>query len=209
MRVGPSTSLGRTELGRLICMGEGLVDALALAGPLPFLALGEDTYARDGFAVDRWRKESAAAGAAGAGRQPGTDRDVPDHPGRHVQRQIVRPGGAPASPADGQCFIIGSAPTGAWAGQAKAIAGYAAGGWRFVAAVAGMSAFGKASEQTATYDGASWVVGTVKGAKLELAGAQWSGRGWRLLPIRAAERALMSRRGRQSSRSSTGCGAMG
>ena len=78
----------------------------------------------------------------------------------------------PASPADGQCFIIGSAPTGAWAGQAKAITGYAAGGWRFVAAIAGMSAFDKASGQTATYDGTSWVVGTVKGATLELAGAQ-------------------------------------
>lgn len=78
----------------------------------------------------------------------------------------------PASPADGQCFIVGSAPTGAWVGQAKAIAGYAAGGWRFVAAVAGMAALDKVSGQTATYDGASWVVGTVKGATLELAGAQ-------------------------------------
>ncbi len=78
----------------------------------------------------------------------------------------------PASPTDGQCFIVGPAPTGAWAGHAKAIAGYAAGGWRFVAAVAGMRALDKASGQTASYDGASWVVGTVKGAKLELAGSQ-------------------------------------
>jgi hypothetical protein len=59
-----------------------------------------------------------------------------------------------------------------WAGQAKALAGYTAGGWRFVAAVAGMRALDKVSGQTATYDGAAWVVGTVKGAKLELAGAQ-------------------------------------
>lgn len=78
----------------------------------------------------------------------------------------------PASPAEGQCFIVGNAPTGAWAGHAKAIAGYAAGGWRFVAAVAGMGALDKASGQTATFDGASWVVGTVKGATLELAGSQ-------------------------------------
>ena len=78
----------------------------------------------------------------------------------------------PASPADGQCFIVGPAPTGAWAGQAKAIAGYAAGGWRFVAAVAGMRALDKASGLTATFDGAAWVVGTVKGATLELAGSQ-------------------------------------
>ncbi len=78
----------------------------------------------------------------------------------------------PASPADGQCFIVGPAPTGAWAGQANAIAGYAAGGWRFVAAVAGMRALDKASGQTATFDGAAWVVGTVKGATLQLAGSQ-------------------------------------
>ena len=78
----------------------------------------------------------------------------------------------PASPVEGQCFIIGTAPTGVWAGHASAIAGYAAGGWRFVAAVAGMRALDKASGQTATYDGAAWVVGTIKGAKLELAGSQ-------------------------------------
>ena len=78
----------------------------------------------------------------------------------------------PGSPVEGQCFIVGTAPTGAWAGQARAIAGYAAGGWRFVAAVAGMRALDKASGQTATFDGTAWVVGTVKGAKLELAGSQ-------------------------------------
>lgn len=78
----------------------------------------------------------------------------------------------PASPVEGQCFIVGTAPTGAWAGHAGAIAGYAAGGWRFVAAIAGMQALDKVSGQTATHDGAAWVVGTVKGAKLELAGSQ-------------------------------------
>ena len=78
----------------------------------------------------------------------------------------------PASPVDGQCFIVGTAPTGAWVGHAGAIAGYAAGGWRFVGPVAGMRALDKASGQTATYDGAAWVVGTVKGAKLELGGSQ-------------------------------------
>ena len=78
----------------------------------------------------------------------------------------------PASPVDGQCFIVGTAPTGVWAGHASAIAGYAAGGWRFVAPIAGMRALDKVSGQTATYDAAAWVVGTVKGAKLELAVSQ-------------------------------------
>jgi hypothetical protein len=78
----------------------------------------------------------------------------------------------PASPVDGQCFIVGPAPTGAWAGHQGAIAGYAAGGWRFVAPVAGMQARVKSSGQTASFDGSAWAVGTVVGAKVELAGVQ-------------------------------------
>ena len=35
-----------------------------------------------------------------------------------------------------------------------------------------MRALDKVSGHTATYDAAAWVVGTVKGAKLELAGSQ-------------------------------------
>ena len=78
----------------------------------------------------------------------------------------------PASPVDGQCFIVGTAPTGAWAGQAKSIAGFGAGGWRFVAAIAGLHVIDKSNGQTAVYDGTNWVVGKVTGATLELAGTQ-------------------------------------
>ena len=78
----------------------------------------------------------------------------------------------PTSPADGACYIVGTAPTGAWAGHAKAIAGYAPGGWRFVAAVAGMSALDKLSGQTATYDGSAWAVGAINGASLKLGTSQ-------------------------------------
>lgn len=78
----------------------------------------------------------------------------------------------PAAPADGACYIVGSAPTEVWAGHAKAIAGYAPGGWRFVEAVAGMTALDKASGQTAAYDGTAWTIGAIKGASLKLAGLQ-------------------------------------
>ena len=78
----------------------------------------------------------------------------------------------PSSPVDGQCYVVGSVPTGAWAGHAKAIAGYAPGGWRFVAAVAGMSALDKASGQTAAYDGTAWSIGAIKGATLKLGASQ-------------------------------------
>jgi hypothetical protein len=39
----------------------------------------------------------------------------------------------PAAPAEGQCWIVGAAPTGAWEGQEGAIALWTGGGWRFLA----------------------------------------------------------------------------
>ena len=73
---------------------------------------------------------------------------------------------------DGQCHVVGPAPTGAWAGHAKAIAGYAPGGWRFVSAVAGITALDKSSGQIAAYDGTAWSVGAIAGASLKLGGSQ-------------------------------------
>ncbi len=46
----------------------------------------------------------------------------------------------PADPAPGQCWIVATGGTGAWAGRDKAIAGWTAGGWRFCAPVAGQEA---------------------------------------------------------------------
>ncbi len=43
----------------------------------------------------------------------------------------------PAAPVAGQCWIVGASPSGAWTGQARAIAGWTAGGWRFVVPRAG------------------------------------------------------------------------
>jgi hypothetical protein len=44
----------------------------------------------------------------------------------------------PAAPQPGQCWIIGPAPEGAWAGQAKSVAGWTEGGWRFLPPREGM-----------------------------------------------------------------------
>ncbi|MGL1728872.1 DUF2793 domain-containing protein, partial [Vibrio parahaemolyticus] len=44
----------------------------------------------------------------------------------------------PATPEDGQCWIVGTMPIGAWSQQANALAGWTAGGWRFVEALIGM-----------------------------------------------------------------------
>ena len=37
----------------------------------------------------------------------------------------------PEMPLPGQCWIVGSAPRGAWSGQAGALAGWTGAGWQF------------------------------------------------------------------------------
>lgn len=45
----------------------------------------------------------------------------------------------PPAPASGQAWIVGTAPTGTWLGSANALAGWTAGGWRFVQMPVGAS----------------------------------------------------------------------
>ena len=78
----------------------------------------------------------------------------------------------PASPAIGDCHIVGAAPTGAWSGHALALAGYTAGGWRFVAATEGLSARIKGSGETVTYAGVAWETGQVRAARVTVGGDQ-------------------------------------
>jgi hypothetical protein len=47
----------------------------------------------------------------------------------------------PAEPAEGACWIVGPTPVGEWAGHAGALAGWTAGGWRFVAPFPGLAAW--------------------------------------------------------------------
>lgn len=72
----------------------------------------------------------------------------------------------PGAPAEGECHIVGTAPGGAWAGQAKALAGYTGGGWRFVAPLEGMTVIEQASGQTVRFAGGTWVIGELRGARL-------------------------------------------
>lgn len=78
----------------------------------------------------------------------------------------------PASPAAGDCYVVGSAPTGDWTGQAKALAGFTDGGWRFLAAVAGMHVFVPSQGCVASYDGTAWNVGDVGGKKVTIDGVK-------------------------------------
>ena len=62
----------------------------------------------------------------------------------------------PATPAEGQCWIVGPAATGEWSGQEGAIALWTAGGWRFVAPRDGMQAVRLIDRERLRYDGGEW-----------------------------------------------------
>ncbi|MGI4732480.1 MAG: DUF2793 domain-containing protein [Janthinobacterium lividum] len=68
----------------------------------------------------------------------------------------------PATPVPGQGWIVGAAPIGDWAGQAGAIAGWTDGGWRFVAALDGASAWSRADRCVARFTDGGWQIGQAR-----------------------------------------------
>jgi hypothetical protein len=53
----------------------------------------------------------------------------------------------PASPSPGECWLVGSSPTGAWGGHSSAIATYQTGAWTFAHPVPGMRIFNTSTRQ--------------------------------------------------------------
>jgi hypothetical protein len=78
----------------------------------------------------------------------------------------------PDSSAQGICFIVGSSPTGAWAGKVHNLACYTSGGWRFLPPIEGMCVYVKATSVWATYRAGAWETGVVRGSSLVLGGQQ-------------------------------------
>lgn len=76
----------------------------------------------------------------------------------------------PASPTTGACWIVGTAPSGVWAGQAGALAGWTASGWRFVTPRDGLAAWDCAARQWLVRVDGAWESGTIRGERLLLAG---------------------------------------
>ena len=89
----------------------------------------------------------------------------------------------PASPVAGACYIVGSSPSGAWAGKPQCIAGYTSGGWRFIPATDGMTAYVKAAGVCAQYRAGSWELGTLRGASLVVGGSQVVGNRLPAIPV--------------------------
>lgn len=78
----------------------------------------------------------------------------------------------PATPQPGQCWIVGAAPTGDWIGHAGAIAGWTAGGWRFVAPRPGLRARHAPSGQGVAHDGTAWRLGELRASRVFVDGQQ-------------------------------------
>ena len=76
----------------------------------------------------------------------------------------------PSAPVPGQAWIVGTAPTGGWAGHAGALAGWTDGGWRFVAPFEGLSAWSGEGAAIARFSGGAWEVGVVRGTRVDIDG---------------------------------------
>jgi hypothetical protein len=78
----------------------------------------------------------------------------------------------PATPVLGASYIVGSAPTGAWAGKAQCLATFTSGGWRFVAPFDGLAAYVRSTGLWALYRAGAWEIGPLRGASVVIAGQQ-------------------------------------
>ena len=78
----------------------------------------------------------------------------------------------PAAPVAGSCFIIGAAPTGAWAGHGLALAAFSQAGWRFIAPFEGLQAWVKSTATFAAYRSGAWEVGAIRASQLLVGGQQ-------------------------------------
>lgn len=76
----------------------------------------------------------------------------------------------PATPVAGQCWIVGPAPTGDWAGRTGQIAGMTEGGWRFVDPREGMRLWWTGGETTVEFRGGQWVRGEVRARRILIDG---------------------------------------
>ena len=62
----------------------------------------------------------------------------------------------PSSPVEGQCWIVAEGAAAEWAGQARSVACWTEGGWRFVTPRAGLKLWLVDKGYSVFYDGVGW-----------------------------------------------------
>lgn len=81
------------------------------------------------------------------------------------------PGNTPPTTAsDGQLFLCADTPTGAWAGQAQAVAHKTPSGWRFTQAFEGMALTDQSTGMSWTFRNGGWVQGSLIVAEVRVDG---------------------------------------
>lgn len=78
----------------------------------------------------------------------------------------------PAVPAPGQCWIVGTAPQGAWAGRAGWLAGWTEAGWRFVPAKSGWRVWDAIANQPWRMTPTGWERGVVRAEQVRIGATQ-------------------------------------
>jgi hypothetical protein len=78
----------------------------------------------------------------------------------------------PSSPTSGQCWIVGTSPTGLWDGQAGALAGWSEGGWLFIPPREGMMLWLADIELWARHDASGWIIGDIPAQSVSVGGLQ-------------------------------------
>jgi hypothetical protein len=72
----------------------------------------------------------------------------------------------PASPVEGDLYVVGTAGSGAWSGHSENVAVYYNAAWFFFTPIEGMFAWDQTSNSLKRFDGADWVAYTVGGGAI-------------------------------------------
>lgn len=78
----------------------------------------------------------------------------------------------PAAPLVGSCYLVADAPTGEWEGQARKLAAFTSGGWRFVTPAEGLTVYVRSAGVPALFRAGAWEIGQLRGSALVVAGLQ-------------------------------------
>lgn len=74
----------------------------------------------------------------------------------------------PAAPLAGQAFLVAQAPTGDWAGNAGAIAGFTDGGWRFMPSPEGARVLDRTTGEAMVRRNGAWEAGVVRAREVRV-----------------------------------------